>query len=363
MQTIYDLPTPALLLDADALERNLRGMAERCRGLEVRLRPHVKTHKCIEIGLAQRRLGAAGITVSTLAEARAFAERGFDDITWAFPVIPSRLREAAELASRIRLGVVVDSEAAARAVTAERAPFRVWVKVDCGYGRAGVDPRSAAPRELAELIQGEGFDLAGLLSHSGNAYRAGSRAEIGRIADAEREAMARLAADLGADGIEISEVSVGSTPSMSACRDLRGVTEVRPGNYALNDYMQVLFGACTVADCAATVLSSVVSSSATRGTSVVDAGALAMSLDPGPRHLGRRSFGEVLDERAPGTLRRNARLTSLSQEHGVLSTSLPVGSRVRIVPNHSCLTVACFDSFSVVKEDVVLDAWRIRRER
>ena len=152
MSTIHDLGTPALLLDIDVLEANLKRMSERCKELGVRLRPHVKTHKCLEVALAQRALGAQGITVSTLEEARVFADGGFDDITWAFPVIPGRLQEAAELAARVRLGVVVDSQVAVDGLIGTGAPFRVWIKIDCGYGRAGVDPASALPRELAGRV-------------------------------------------------------------------------------------------------------------------------------------------------------------------------------------------------------------------
>lgn len=363
MPNIHDLPTPALLLDIDVLEANLRAMALRCEALGVRLRPHVKTHKCVEIALAQRALGASGVTVSTLPEARALADAGFDDMTWAFPVIPGRVDEAAELADRVRLGVLVDSLEAVDALAARDGQFRVWLKVDCGYGRAGVDPATAAPRVLAERIGEADLELVGLVSHSGDAYRASSRAHMRRIAELERERIVALAAELESAGFPGLEVSVGSTPSMSACDSLDGVTEVRPGNYALYDYTQVLLGSCGVSDCAATVLASVVSTSPARGTCVVDAGALSMSLDPGPSQLGRRSYGEMLDPQASGGIRRNARLISLSQEHGVLSVALPVGTRLRLVPNHSCLAVACFDAFSVVRGEDVADEWAIHRAR
>ncbi len=139
MRTIDELPTPALLLDAEVLERNLRTMAARCRDLGVRLRPHVKTHKCVQIGLGQRALGGAGITVSTLSEARAFVEAGFDDLTWAFPVIPGRVREAAQLARQVRLGVVVDSLDSLDSVESAGAPFRVTWRT-----RSGLSAASAA---------------------------------------------------------------------------------------------------------------------------------------------------------------------------------------------------------------------------
>jgi len=135
------LATPALLLDLDILERNIARMAQRAMELGVRLRPHVKTHKCPDVGFLQRNAGAAGITVATLHEAEAFAKRGFDDITWAFPLILSRLDEAMALARRVRLGLLIDAPEALDALAAracEGPPLRVWLKVDCGYHRAGL---------------------------------------------------------------------------------------------------------------------------------------------------------------------------------------------------------------------------------
>jgi D-serine deaminase-like pyridoxal phosphate-dependent protein len=364
MQTTKDLPTPALLLDLEVLEDNLRRMATRCAKLGVRLRPHVKTHKCIEIALGQRELGAAGITVSTLHEATVFADAGFDDITWAFPLILSRIPEAVELADRVRLGVTVDSLEAVEALATTGAPFHVWLKVDCGYHRAGVSPDSNAAVELPARITESGtLEFAGLLSHSGNAYAAGSPGQIARIAHTERDVLNRLSIRLEDRGIRVPDRSAGSTPSMAQARDLTGVTEVRPGNYALYDFTQVALSSCSIEQCAATVMASVVSSRAADRTSVVDAGALALSADPGPPNLTVATKGEILSGDQRDTLRQNARIVSLSQEHGVVSSALPVGSRVRIIPNHSCLSVACFDAFFVVQGEDVVDRWAIHRGR
>jgi D-serine deaminase-like pyridoxal phosphate-dependent protein len=364
MQTTRELPTPALLLDLDVLEGNLRRMATRCTELGVRLRPHVKTHKCIEIALGQRELGAAGITVSTLHEARVFADAGFDDITWAFPFNLSRIPEAVELADRVRLGVTVDSLEAVEALAATGAPVRVWLKVDCGYHRAGVSPDSSKAVAIsARISESETLEFAGLLSHSGNAYAAGSPGHIARIAHTERDVLNRLSVRLEESGIHVADRSAGSTPAMAHARDLTGVTEVRPGNYALYDVTQVALSSCSIEQCAATVLASVVSSRQDDGTSVVDAGALALSADPGPPNLSVATRGEILADDRRGTLRQNARIVSLSQEHGKVSGTLPVGSRVRIIPNHSCLSVACFDAFFVVRGDEVLDQWGIHRGR
>ena len=363
MRTIHDLPTPALLLDLPTLERNLRGMQQRTDELGVALRPHLKTHKCVEIAGAQRTLGCRGVTVSTLYEARVFADHGFEDITWAFPLAAERAGDVAELAGRARLGVVVDHPSPVDVLEEAGAEVRVWIKVDCGYGRAGLAPDSAELLALARRVDASAsLELAGLLSHSGHAYRARSPHDARRIGEQERSVMVAAAGRLRGEGIEIHGVSTGSTPTMAHVAGLDGVTEARPGNYALHDYTQVALDACRPEDCAATVLASVVSSSAERGRSIVDAGALSLSSDPGPPHA-RASYGRIYANGECRNLRHNARLVSLSQEHGIVDRALRVGERVRILPNHSCLVTACFDAFYVVEGENVVDTWRIWRGR
>jgi len=361
---IPSLPTPALLLDLDVMERNLRHMAERAETLGVTLRPHIKTHKCIEIGERQRALGARGITVSTLEEARAFADHGFDDVTWAFPVTLSRLDEVRDLAAHTTLRVVVDSGEAVRALQDLGTPLSVWLKIDCGYHRAGVDPSSNLALNLARAIaDAPTLTFEGILSHSGHAYHHPGVEALQRIAAEERDVMVACAERLRDAGVEVPGVSVGSTPAMSAAEDLTGVTEARPGNYVFYDYTQVLLGSCTVRDCAVTVLASVVSAQPGAAHAVTDAGALVMSKDTGPGGVEPPTMGPVYDDYASGTLSSRLRLTALSQEHGVMQGPLPVGTRVRILPNHSCLTVACFDRYHVVRGDEVVDRWKIWRGR
>jgi D-serine deaminase-like pyridoxal phosphate-dependent protein len=361
---IADLPTPALLLDLDRLEANLRRMAAHAAALGVALRPHVKTHKCLEIGERQRALGARGITVSTLHEARVFAEHGFDDITWAFPVIPSRLEEARAISEQTTLGLVVDSADSLAAVERLGHPFAVWLEVDCGYHRAGVDPCADESVEIARTIHASPvLRFAGILTHSGQAYHAfapGARAEA---AEQERKVMTDFAARLRSAGVAVPCVSVGSTPAMTAATRLDGVNEARPGNYAFYDYTQSVLGSCAVSDCAVTVLATVISAQPGARHSVIDAGALALSKDTGPEHGPHATMGELFADYARGTLHDDRRVVALSQEHGILNARLPVAERVRILPNHSCLTVACFDEYYVVREDVVIDRWKIWRGR
>lgn len=361
-RSLGELPTPALLLDLEVLERNLERTARRARELGVGLRPHFKTHKCLEVARRQHRLGARGMTVSTLEEARALAGAGFDDLTWALPVILGRIPEARELAGRVSLGLVVDSPEAVAALEEAAFPFRVWLKVDCGYHRAGVDPASPRAVELVRALAGsERLVFAGLLAHSGQAY-AGERA---RAAEEERRGLTGLAERLRGEGLPVPAVSAGSTPGFAAARSLAGVTEVRPGNYAFHDFTQVALGTCGVADCALTVLASVVSCQPGAAHAVVDAGALALSRDPGPEPPPDEAltYGRIYADYPCAHLHPDLHLTSLSQELGKVSGLLPVGSRVRILPNHSCLAAPLFDVYWVVRGEEVVDRWPVRRER
>lgn len=360
--TLDDLPTPALVVDLDRLEANLEWMQARADALGVALRPHIKTHKCVEIARRQRDRGARGITVSTLAEAQVFAAHGFDDITWAFPLQAQRIASVRELSERITFRVVVDTPLAVDALAREGAPFRVWLKVDCGYHRAGVDPGAPHAVELAQrLADAPHLTFEGILSHSGHAYDAGTDAARADVAEQERHVMVGFAARLADLGIGPLQVSVGSTPSMRSARRLDGVTEARPGNYAFFDFFQARLGTCAPTEIAVTVLTTVVSSQPGATHAIVDAGALAMSKDAGP--AASATWGEVYADYAAGTFDPAVRLSGLSQEHGKLSAAVPAGRRLRIVPNHSCLTVAHFDRMFVVQGNGVVDEWEVRRSR
>jgi D-serine deaminase-like pyridoxal phosphate-dependent protein len=360
MMLLDDIPTPALVLDLDRLEANLAGMADSTRDLGVALRPHIKTHKCIEIAERQRALGARGITVSTLHEAKVFADHGFDDITWAFPLIHSRIDEAKQLAERTRLGVTVDSLETVDVLERSGHPFRVWLKVDSGGARAGVDPTTEHALAVAQrLASSKIVVFEGILTHAGQTYKANTQDGRAAVAETERRVMVEFAERLRTQGIPVPGVSVGSTPGMTAVQRLDGITEARPGNYALFDYVQATLGSCTLRDCAATVLASVISSQPGASHSIVDAGALSLSKDIGPSDPRAPTLGVIFDDYAAGTLMAATKIGYVSQEHGKVDAPLPVGARVRILPNHACLTVAHFQQMYVVRGDEVVDTWRV----
>ncbi len=361
-ERLADLPTPCLVLDLDRLERNLERMAARCRKLGVRLRPHFKTHKCVEIARLQLAAGAEGLTVATLEEAAVLQEAGIDDLTWAFPVIPPRMDEIETLAGRGSLQLVVDSTAGLEALAARGVPFRVWLEVDPGYHRSGLEATDPLLVELARRLSSHAtLRFEGLLTHEGQTYHTPGREQILAAANQGRDQLLDAARRLRQQGLEVPALSLGSTPGMSVVEDLDGIDEARPGNYALYDFTQVALGSCTTAECAVTVVSSVISSSSAHA--VCDAGALALSKDPGPGWRAGPAFGEVFADYDAARLDPDLRLTALSQEHGFLSRPCPVGTPLRILPNHSCLTVACWDEFLVVRGDRIVDSWTIHRRR
>jgi D-serine deaminase-like pyridoxal phosphate-dependent protein len=364
------LPTPCAVVDLDTVERNTRRMAERMARLGVRLRPHVKTHKCVEAARLQTRGHFGGITVSTLAEARHFASAGFRDITWAFPLPLPRIREAAELALSIdRLNLTIDNSAALHALetfpAASAFRFSVFLEVDCGDHRSGVDPGDPEAIALARrMAASEAIDFRGILTHAGHSYAARGVEEIREVAREERDAAAAFASRLRAAGVNVHDVSVGSTPTMSLAENLDGVTEARPGNYVFYDAFQASIGSCSLDDAAFSVLTTVVGHYPSRNRMIVDAGALALSKDAGPRHVAEGcGFGEFFD--LAGRRLPELRLVKLSQEHGQIEGGeplryerYPLGSRLRIVPNHSCLAAALYDRYHVVQEGRVAAEWR-----
>ena len=361
---ISDLRSPSVLLDLDRIERNTQWMSKRAHQLGVQLRPHVKTHKCLEI--ASRQVGGhfGGITVSTLAEARFFGKAGYDDITWAVPIPLPRIAEAIALGKEIgRLNLLVDSieavDALTRAAGKAEVIVPVYLKVDCGYGRAGVIPGTKHARMTATALHdSKTLDFRGLLTHGGHSYDCHGPEEIAKVARQERSSVVGLAEALRTSGVPIDEVSIGSTPTMMVVEDLTGVTEIRPGNYAVFDRYQASIGSCCLEDVAVSVLATVIVQYPDRA--ILDTGALALSKDPGPVHIDPEcGFGLIrtLDmEPVPGV-----RLVGLSQEHGKVKgpgvSSLRLGQQLRIVPNHSCLTIASHDVVHVVQDQKVVDAW------
>lgn len=369
---LQTIKTPSLVLDIERVRRNAGRMSARMREFGVRLRPHVKTHKCVEVARIQTEGDACGITVSTLAEARAFAARGFRDITYAVPVEPGKFEEATELARACDSFALITDDASIPPLLDEAARragpvLDLFLKVDCGYHRCGVEPDRPEALEIPRLISDtRNLRFAGILTHAGHSYHARSREELLAIARHERDLMTEFAARLRADGIEVPTVSVGSTPTMTHVEHLAGVDEARPGNYIFFDAFQATLGSCGFEDCALTVLASVVHRDRARRKVVLDAGAIALSKDRGPAEFDPAcGFGRVLDLEG---IDLGLRVGALSQEHGEVSIederlldALRVGARVRVLANHSCLTAAQHSHYHVLEGARVVERWEILR--
>ncbi len=369
---IETIKTPSLILDFGRMKRNSERMTARAKSLNVALRPHVKTHRSLEIARLQTTGNAGGIMVSTLSEAHFFSQNGFSDITYGVPIERGKFSEAIAIAKTIeRFSVLTDDaetvEDLNRTAKNENIKLNVFVKIDVGYHRCGVEPTAKAAFEIPQKISdSSNLNFAGILTHSGHSYHAASPGKLLAVAQSERDLMRNLADDLRDKGLNVRAVSIGSTPTMSAIDNTEGITEFRCGNYIFYDAFQATLGSCSFSDCALTVLAAVVHRDFGRRKIVVDAGAIALSKDRGAvefdEHCG---YGRVYDL-AGNDL--NLRVGSLSQEHGEISVTdekifnqLKVGSRVRILANHSCLTALQHSHYHVLDGGKIVDRWEINR--
>jgi D-serine deaminase-like pyridoxal phosphate-dependent protein len=369
---LQDLKTPCLILDVERVRRNAARVGEIARQNNVCLRPHIKTHKCVEVARIQTADQGGALTVSTLAEAEAFARHGFSDFTYAVPIEPGKFAAVTDLIKRgVKLNLITDdTEIPGLLNDAARAAgvtIPVFLKVDCGTHRCGVEPQAGEAVEIPRLISDSpNLEFAGILTHAGHSYDVCSKNEIEAVAHSERDLMVELAERLRDASIEVPTVSIGSTPTIQHVDHLQGVDEIRPGNYIFFDAFQATLGSCDFADCALTVLAAVVHRDRGRKKVVIDAGAVALSKDRGAVEPGAScGYGRVLDLAGNGL---NAHIESLSQEHGVFNVtddatfeSLKVGSRVRVLANHSCLTAAQHNHYHVFEDGQIVDRWEIHR--
>lgn len=374
---LSDLDTPCLLVEQRRLDANLRRMQERADAHSVALRPHLKTHKSVVIAERQRERGAQGITVAKPEEAEVFAEAGFDDIRLAYCVVGEQKYERLHrlMERGVRVSFCVDTVAGARlasAFFAERdATAEVLIEVDTGHGRCGIEWDSPHVPALAKTIRDlPGLRLIGLLTHGGQGYfgpREGEteHAALLRTMQEERDRLLDLAVRLHDAGVLAAdaELSVGSTPTMSVFENAeRGpfrITEIRPGNYVFHDAEQVALGAAKLSACALTVYATVVSKQPDeRGGShlFLDAGKKVFTSDTGYGTLG---YGALLYNPERMVMLPHAELYALSEEHGWVrvpgASTLDVGDRVRVVPNHACVVVNTQDRFHLVDGETVVE--------
>ena len=363
---LADLPTPCLVLDRMILQRNLERMAGVAAAQGLKLRPHLKTAKSIDVARAALAIGDVhdgGITVSTLAEAEYFVGHGIADILYAAGITPQKLEQVCKLnAAGGSIMVITDDLRMAGLIADQPLPPRTLIEIDCGEHRGGI---SADNPGLLDIGARLGPALAGIMTHAGHSYGARTIADIAMIAEAERRAAVEAARRLTAAGLSSPIVSMGSSPTALHARSLDGVTELRAGVYMFGDLFQAEIGTHGIDDIALTVLASVIGLRPRENRILVDAGGLALSKDRSTEAtphdwgyglmldmMGQRSYGDAVIRRA-------------YQEHGVveLDAAVPAGSfaigdKVRIAPNHTCMTAAAHDRYFVTEGlDVVTAIW------
>jgi D-serine deaminase-like pyridoxal phosphate-dependent protein len=350
---LADLPTPCLVLDRTILARNIRDMASVLSRLNVPLRPHMKTAKSIDVARLAITGQPGGITVSTLAEAEYFLGHGITDLLYAVGITPQKLQRVCELnAAGGQVIVITDDPTMAEIIAAQPTPPRALIEIDSGEERGGVDPDSSL---LLEIAAGLGACLTGVVTHAGHSYAGRGAREMARIAEAERLAVTRAAQRLRDAGHTIDIVSVGSSPTARHAENFSGVTEVRAGVYMFGDLFQHEINTHGAEAIAVTVLTSVIGRRP--GRILIDAGGLALSKDRStdatPHDYG---YGLALDidgKRGFG----NAVVRKAYQEHGIIEldpahpVDLPIGGKLRVAPNHICMTAAAHDRYFVVDGD------------
>lgn len=356
---IAEIDTPALLVDLDRLSANVSRFAEMATQAGMHLRPHIKTHKTIEIAQMQLKAGAHGITCAKLSEAEVYAQAGIDDIFVAYPVIgATKARRAAQLARLCHLIVGVESatgiQQLSEAASAAGVTLAVRVELDSGLKRTGSAPEAA--EELCRLVlAAPGLSLDGIFTFRGASFPGAPTRDPQELGRLEGAWMVEQAERLRAMGIPIKEVSAGSTPTARGAASVAGVTEVRPGTYVFFDRMTCQAGTSAPGEVALSILATVVSRPAP-DIAIIDAGSKTFCGDVIPANAGLQGYSATVDGQG-GIVER------MNEEHGIVRLnagySPAIGEKVAFFPNHVCTSVNLSDELIVVRQGIVTDIWQV----
>lgn len=348
MMRIADLETPSVLIDLDVMEANLRRWQAHCDKAGLANRPHIKTHKIPDFARRQVALGAVGITCQKLGEAEVMADAGLDDILITYNLLgAAKLARAVALARRVRLSVVADNavvvEGLSDAFARAGLELDVLVECDTGAARNGVQSPDEAALLAARIAALPGLSFAGLMTYP---PKRGGPAVATFLEQARALCLQR--------DLPVRVVSSGGTPDMWGASTAGGVTEHRAGTYIYNDRMAIAAGAAGVADCAMTVLATVVSRP-TADRAVLDCGSKSLAADA----LGAGGgYGLIRDYPA-------AVVSALSEEHAVVDLAActgarpAIGERVRVIPNHTCPVSNLHDRIWGLRGETVERGWTV----
>jgi D-serine deaminase-like pyridoxal phosphate-dependent protein len=338
-----ELDTPAVLIDMDRAEANLKRAQDAADAAGIALRPHIKTHKLPYFARRQVELGAVGITVQKLGEAEVMADAGLTDLLLTFNIIgATKLTRLKALHERVTIRVVADSAECVAGLAATfidpAKPLGVFVECDTGMGRCGVQSPAAAIELARQIIAAPGLTFAGLMTYpAAGKYQAAAQ----WLADAKSA--------FSAAGIDLPVITTGGTPDIWHMDEAaRVATEYRPGTYIYMDRSQVAAGAASFEDCALTVLATVVSRP-TENRAIIDAGSKALTSDL----LGLVGHGYVVEY-------PDAKVVGLSEEHGTLDVSAcatkpNIGDIIRIIPNHCCPVTNLFDRVNLIRDGELVE--------
>jgi D-serine deaminase-like pyridoxal phosphate-dependent protein len=355
---LEDLDTPAMLVDLDKMERNIAAWQAEIASHNVKLRPHVKTHKVPEIAKMQLEAGAGGITVAKVAEAEVFAAQGIKDIFIAYPIVgAAKWRRVTQLARDCQVIVGVDSEIGARGLNdAAREVgliLKVRIEIDGGLNRSGVSPDDAL--KLCQIVQSlPNLEFDGIFGFRSIFFAGASGRSSEEIGIEEGEFFVNLAEQLRSSGVPIRHVSIGSTPTAKYAARVPGVTEVRPGTYIFGDYMMAALGAVDYENVALSILCTVISN-ARAGQVTIDGGSKTFCGDSIPSKLNLKGYAKAVNH--------DAYLESMSEEHGVVKlgegVKLEVGDRLAFYPIHVCTTVNLSDELIGMRGGRVEKVWQV----
>ncbi len=367
---LHTIDTPALILDEVKMDANIARMRDKAKSLGVTLRPHLKTSKCWEVAKRQIWTPQGPATVSTLKEAEEFASHGITDMIYAVGIAPQKLHRVANLIRQeVDLKIILDNTEAAQAVTRfcqkEHIEIKVLIEIDCDGHRSGLKPDSTEIISVAQAIEAPA-KLVGVLTHAGGSYDVDTHEALMARSQGERDGICRAAKMLRDAGFTISIVSVGSTPTALTDVDLSGVTELRAGVYVFFDLFQAGVGICKPEDIALSLLVTVIGHQLEKGWVITDGGWMALSRDRGTANQKvDQGYGLVCD--INGKIIDGLWVSGANQEHGIISCrnsqhfdpkQFPIGTRLRILPNHACPTGAQHPFYYVVNNSLeIKDRW------
>jgi D-serine deaminase-like pyridoxal phosphate-dependent protein len=366
---LEQLQTPCVLVDHTRLIRNIKWAQDKANAHHVRLRPHIKTHKCLEIARLQLAEGAVGVTASKTDEALVFINSGIKSVTVAYPIISQAKLDsllAASATHRTDLRLLLDSitgvEALALAAERHKTTISVFVKIDVGLHRCGLLEDDPNLTTIIHRIQSDTrLRFIGLLSHAGNSYSAKCAGDVLQIAREECRILGRVKSRIEGLGVEVTEVSVGATPTTIVSDVYEGITEIRPGNYVFMDMTPLRLGLIDVDRISLSVLATVIS--VNQNYMIIDAGTKVLSSDLGAHGTGAGvGYGMAYAVEDYETRRHPLSVVKLSEEHGFLQRNgvfLPIGSQVRVIPNHACPVANLTDTLVVLSDAGKFETWKV----